>query len=229
MEPGEILTLPKFAQAMGVPYRVARRWIAEGMPVLTMYEGQRLRIFLPAAREWIAAKCRALQTAGVELPRIVHPPRAAEASPSAPPQHPRAAAGPTPQGYTTGHSGRLILDNLDGAACPHCGAAIVPRSGRFGLFGSCSTFPRCRFNARLAGEAIQQARARLAAEQLSDAQPSTPATNTPASSPPASMTEIHAPAASGPPRRPPAVERMLRRLKAVHEPSETRTRRRAAR
>ena len=38
---------------------------------------------------------------------------------------------------------------VDGMVCPQCGSKIVKRTGRFGTFGGCDNYPKCKFTTKL--------------------------------------------------------------------------------
>jgi DNA topoisomerase-1 len=73
-----------------------------------------------------------------------------------------------PPGFALTRTGRPVVEVLPEPGqlhCPECGAAMELKRGRFGPFFSCSSFPRCKFNANLRGQAKKQAEELLPAPQ----------------------------------------------------------------
>ncbi len=67
---------------------------------------------------------------------------------------------PAPPGFALTRTGRPVVEVMPEPgtlACPQCGNPMELKRGRFGPFFSCTTFPKCRFNSNLRGEAKKQA------------------------------------------------------------------------
>ena len=73
-----------------------------------------------------------------------------------------AALGPPPEGFAWTRTGRPVVETWpeDSLTCPDCGKEVTMKSGRFGPYYSCSTYPRCKFTANLRGEAKKTRRHR---------------------------------------------------------------------
>lgn len=41
---------------------------------------------------------------------------------------------------------RRFSQQEHGTTCPKCGAELIPRSGKYGFFIGCSSFPDCRYS-----------------------------------------------------------------------------------
>jgi len=71
----------------------------------------------------------------------------------------RPGDGPPP-GFALTRTGRPVVEVLPEPGtlrCPACGSTMELKRGRFGPFFSCRSFPQCKFNANLRGEAKKQA------------------------------------------------------------------------
>jgi DNA topoisomerase-1 len=66
-----------------------------------------------------------------------------------------AALGPPPEGFAWTRTGRPVVETWpeEPLKCPDCGNEVGIKSGRFGPYFGCLTYPKCSFVANLRGEA----------------------------------------------------------------------------
>jgi len=66
-----------------------------------------------------------------------------------------ATLGPPPKGFAWTRTGRPVVEVWpeDDLRCPECGGSVSAKSGRFGPYFSCGSYPKCRFVANMRGEA----------------------------------------------------------------------------
>jgi ssDNA-binding Zn-finger/Zn-ribbon topoisomerase 1 len=72
----------------------------------------------------------------------------------------------SPPGFALTRTGRPVVETLPEPGtlhCPACGSTMELKRGRFGPFFSCRSFPQCKFNANLRGEAKKEAELSLPA------------------------------------------------------------------
>ena len=69
------------------------------------------------------------------------------------------ALGPPPPGFAWTRTGRPVIETWPEELlhCPDCGAELQAKTGRFGVYFSCTSFPQCKFTANLRGEAKKRA------------------------------------------------------------------------
>ena len=69
------------------------------------------------------------------------------------------ALGPPPEGFAWTRTGRPVVETWpeDPLTCPECGKEAALKTGRFGPYFGCSTYPKCSFVANLRGEAKKRA------------------------------------------------------------------------
>lgn len=69
------------------------------------------------------------------------------------------ALGDPPPGFAWTRTGRPVVENMpeDKLACPECNGEMELKRGRFGPFFSCTSFPKCKFNSNLRGQAKKDA------------------------------------------------------------------------
>ena len=72
-----------------------------------------------------------------------------------------AALGPPPEGFAWTRTGRPVVETWpeESLKCPDCGREVSMKSGRFGPYFGCTTYPKCRFVSNLRGEAKKRAEA----------------------------------------------------------------------
>jgi len=70
-----------------------------------------------------------------------------------------ALLGAPPPGFAWTRTGRPVVEIWpeEPLNCPDCGGELSPKSGRFGPYFGCSSFPKCRFVSNLRGEAKKRA------------------------------------------------------------------------
>lgn len=69
-------------------------------------------------------------------------------------------------GFGVTRFGNLYAEKLEAELpCPRCGSKMVIKRGPWGPFLSCEGFPKCRTVARLRGQALEEARARMPAPE----------------------------------------------------------------
>ena len=73
-----------------------------------------------------------------------------------------AALGPPPPGFAWTRTGRPVVEiwpEDEHLVCPECGGDAVAKSGRFGPYFGCTSYPKCSFVANLRGAAKKHAEA----------------------------------------------------------------------
>jgi DNA topoisomerase-1 len=70
-----------------------------------------------------------------------------------------AALGPPPPGFAWTRTGRPVVETWpeEPLHCPNCGGEVTLRSGRFGPYYGCTSYPKCSFVANLRGDAKKRA------------------------------------------------------------------------
>ncbi len=70
-----------------------------------------------------------------------------------------AALGPPPEGFAWTRTGRPVVEAWPETplSCPQCGGEVAIKTGRFGPYFGCTTYPKCSFVANLRGEAKKRA------------------------------------------------------------------------
>ncbi len=70
-----------------------------------------------------------------------------------------ATLGPPPEGFAWTRTGRPVVETWpeEPLTCPDCGKEATIKTGRFGPYFSCATYPKCKFTANLRGEAKKRA------------------------------------------------------------------------
>ena len=70
-----------------------------------------------------------------------------------------AALGPPPEGFAWTRTGRPVVETWpeEPLTCPDCGGDVMLKSGRFGPYFGCSSYPKCSFVSNLRGEAKKRA------------------------------------------------------------------------
>ena len=73
--------------------------------------------------------------------------------------------GDPPPGFAWTRTGRPVVETMPKGdlICPDCGEVMDLRRGRFGLFYSCTGFPKCRFVSNLRGQAKKDAEEQMPA------------------------------------------------------------------
>ena len=72
-----------------------------------------------------------------------------------------ASLGPPPEGFAWTRTGRPVVETWpeESLKCPDCGKDVSMKSGRFGPYFGCTSYPKCRFVSNLRGAAKKQAEA----------------------------------------------------------------------
>ena len=74
-----------------------------------------------------------------------------------------AALGPPPPGFAWTRTGRPVVEAWpkEPLHCPNCGGEVALKSGRYGPYYGCTSYPKCSFVANLRGEAKKRAEAEM--------------------------------------------------------------------